>query len=125
MAASKVMAGMADMTIGGGIEHMSRVPMGSDGGAMGVDPAIAFDHAVVPQGISADLIATKYGFTRDDCDAYAVESQKRAAKAWDEGRFKKSIVPVKDQLGVTILAHDEHMRPNTCLLYTSPSPRDS
>lgn len=113
MAASKVMAGMADMTIGGGIEHMSRVPMGSDGGAMGVDPQIAFDHMIVPQGISADLIATKYGFSRDDCDAYAVESQKRAKKAWDEGRFSKSIVPVKDQLGVTILDRDEHMRPET------------
>ena len=113
MAASKVMAGMADMTIGGGVEHMSRVPMGSDGGAMGVDPAIAFDHQIVPQGISADLIATKYGFSRDDCDSYAVESQKRAKKAWDEGRFKNSIVPVKDQLGVTLLSHDEHMRPET------------
>ena len=113
MAASKVMAGMADMTIGGGVEHMSRVPMGSDGGAMGVDPAIAFDHQIVPQGISADLIATKFGFSRDDCDSYAVESQKRAKKAWDEGRFKNSIVPVKDQLGVTLLSHDEHMRPET------------
>ncbi len=113
MAAAKVMSGMSDMAIGGGIEHMSRVPMGSDGGAMGVDPMIAFDHQIVPQGISADLIATLNGFSRDDCDAYAVESQKRAKKAWDEGRFAKSIVPVKDQLGVTILDHDEHMRPQT------------
>ena len=113
MAASKVMSGMADMTVGGGIESMSRVPMGSDGGAMGVDPTIAFDHGIVPQGISADLIATKYGFSRDDCDAYAVESQKRTAKSWEEGRFAKSIVPVKDQLGVTILDKDEHMRPGT------------
>ena len=113
MAAAKVMSGMADMTIGGGIEHMSRVPMGSDGGAMGVDPMIAFDHQIVPQGISADLIATINGFSRDDCDAYAVESQKRAKAAWDEGRFAKSIVPVKDQLGVTILDRDEHMRPET------------
>ncbi len=113
MAAAKVMSGMADMAIGGGIEHMSRVPMGSDGGAMGVDPMIAFDHRIVPQGIGADLIATINGFSRDDCDAYAVESQKRAKRAWDEGRFKKSIVPVKDQLGVTILDHDEHMRPET------------
>jgi acetyl-CoA C-acetyltransferase len=113
MAASKVMAGMADMTVGGGIESMSRVPMGSDGGAMGVDPSIAFEHGIVPQGISADLIATKYGFSRDDCDAYAVESQKRTAKSWEENRFAKSIVPVKDQLGVTILAKDEHMRPGT------------
>jgi len=109
MAASKVMA----MTVGGGIESMSRVPMGSDGGAMGVDPSIAYDHGIVPQGISADLIATKYGFSRDDCDAYAVESQKRTAKSWEEGRFAKSIVPVKDQLGVTILDKDEHMRPGT------------
>jgi len=113
MAASKVMAGMADMTIGGGIEMMSRIPMGSDGGAMGVDPDIAFDHMIVPQGISADLIATKYGFSRDDCDAYAVESQKRAKAAWDGGRFDKSIVPVKDQMGGHILSHDEHMRPET------------
>ena len=113
MAASKVMAGMADMTIGGGIEMMSRVPMGSDGGAMGVDPQIAFDHMIVPQGIGADLIATVNGFTRDDVDAYAVESQKRAKKAWDEGRFDKSIVPVKDQMGGTILSRDEHMRPET------------
>lgn len=113
MAASKVMAGMADMTVGGGIESMSRVPMGSDGGALGVDPSMAFEHALVPQGISADLIATKYGFSRDDCDAYAVESQKRTAKSWEEGRFAKSIVPVKDQLGVTILDKDEHMRPGT------------
>jgi len=113
MAASKVMSGMADMTIGGGIEMMSRVPMGSDGGAMGVDPDIAFDHMIVPQGISADLIATKYGFSRDDCDAYAVESQKRAKKSWDEGRFDKSIVSVKDQMGGHILSRDEHMRPET------------
>ena len=113
MAASKVMAGMADMTIGGGVEMMSRIPMGSDGGAMGVDPQIAFDHMIVPQGIGADLIATKYGFSRDDCDAYAVESQKRAKAAWDGGRFKKSIVPVKDQMGGNILSHDEHMRPET------------
>ena len=113
MAASKVMSGMADMTVGGGIESMSRVPMGSDGGAMGVDPDIAYEHHIVPQGVSADLIATKYGFSRDDCDAYAVESQKRAAKSWQEGRFEKSIVPVKDQFGITILEKDEHMRPDT------------
>ncbi len=113
MAAAKVMSGMSDMVVGGGVESMSRVPMGSDGGAMGVDPSIAFDHYIVPQGISADLIATKYGFSRDDCDAYAVESQKRTAAAWDEGRFKKSIVPVQDQLGVNILEKDEHMRPGT------------
>jgi len=113
MGAAKVMSGMSDMVVCGGIESMSRVPMGSDGGAMVADPNFAYEHYVVPQGVSADLIATRYGFTRDDCDAYAVESQKRAAKSWEEGRFEKSIVPVKDQLGVTILDHDEHMRPGT------------
>ncbi len=113
LAAAKVMCGEADFVVAGGVEAMSRVPMGSDGGAMGVDPEIAFDHNIVPQGVSADLIATKYGFSRDDVDAYAVESQKRAAKAWSEGRFKHSVVPVKDQLGLTILDHDEHMRPGT------------
>jgi acetyl-CoA C-acetyltransferase len=107
------MSGMTDMVVAGGVEHMSRVPMGSDGGAMMVDPSFAFEEMAVPQGISADLIATINGFSRDDVDAYAVESQKRAKKAWDEGRFSKSIVPVKDQLGVTILNHDEHMRPTS------------
>ncbi|PHS24110.1 MAG: acetyl-CoA acetyltransferase [Robiginitomaculum sp.] len=111
--AAKVMCGEADFVVAGGVESMSRVPMGSDGGAMGVDPEIAFDHNIVPQGVSADLIATKYGFSRDDVDAYAVESQKRAAQAWKEGRFKNSVVPVKDQLGLTILDKDEHMRPGT------------
>ena len=113
LAAAKVMCGEADFAIGSGVESMSRVPMGSDGGAMGVDPEISFDHYIVPQGISADLIATKHGFSRDDVDAYAMESQRRSAQAWAEGRFKKSIVPVKDQLGLTILDHDEHMRPGT------------
>ena len=113
MGAAKVMSGMSDMVVTGGIESMSRVPMGSDGGAMMVDPNFNYENYIVPQGISADLIATKYGFSRDDCDAYAVESQKRAKAAWDDGRFTKSIVPVKDQLGVTILDHDEHMRPGT------------
>lgn len=113
LAAAKVMSGMSDMVVGGGVESLSRIPMGSDGGAMGVDPAIAFDHYIVPQGISADLIATKWGYSRDDCDAYAVESQKRTATSWEEGRFAKSIVPVKDQMGVNILEVDEHMRPGT------------
>jgi len=113
VAAAKVMVGEADMAIGSGVEAMSRVAMGSDGGAMGVDPTIAFDHMIVPQGIGADLIATIYGFSRDDVDAYAVESQRRAAESWETGRFSKSIVPVKDQLGLTILDHDEHMRPGT------------
>jgi len=115
MAAAKVMSGEADMAIGGGVESMSRVPMGSDGGAWPVDPTSAFKTYFVPQGISADAIATIYGFSRDDVDAYAVESQKRAAKSWAEGRFSKSIVPVKDQMGLPILAHDEHMRPDTTM----------
>ncbi|MEN0652754.1 MULTISPECIES: acetyl-CoA C-acetyltransferase [Hyphobacterium] len=113
MAAAKVMSGEAEMAIGGGVEAMSRVPMGSDGGAMAADPEMAFDHYFVPQGVGADLIATLGGYSRDDVDAYAVESQKRAAKAWEEGRFKKSVVPVKNQLGLTQLDHDELMRPDT------------
>ena len=113
MAAAKVMSGEADMAIGGGVEAMSRVPMGSDGGAMVADPEMAFDNYFVPQGVGADLIATLGGYSRDDVDAYAVESQKRAGKAWDEGRFKKSVVPVKNQLGLTQLDHDELMRPQT------------
>lgn len=113
MAAAKVMSGEADFAIGGGVESMSRTPMGADGGAMMADPELAFDHYMVPQGVSADLIATKYGFSRDDVDAYAVESQNRAAKSWEEGRFNKSVVPVKDQLGLQQLDHDEHMRPGT------------
>ena len=113
LAAAKVMSGEADMAIGGGVESMSRVPMGSDGGAMAVDPEMAFDHYFVPQGVSADLIASKYGYSRDDVDAYAVESQRRAGQAWKEGRFSKSVVPVKNQLGLTQLDHDEIMRPQT------------
>ena len=115
MAAAKVMSGEAEMAIGGGVESMSRVPMGSDGGAWPIDPSSAFKTYFTPQGISADLIASKYGFSRDDVDAYAVESQKRAARAWAEGRFKKSVVPVKDQLGLPILDRDEHMRPDTTM----------
>jgi len=103
------------MTIGGGAESMSRVGIGASGGAWPVDPSIAVTTYFLPQGISADLIATKYGFSRDDVDAYAVESQKRAAKAWDEGRFKNSVVPIKDVNGLTILAKDEHMRPSTTM----------
>ncbi len=115
MAAAKVMSGEADLAIGGGVESMSRVPMGSDGGAWPTDPSSAFKTYFVPQGISADLIATLYGFSRDDVDAYSVESQKRAAKAWAEKRFDKSVIKVKDQLGLTILDHDEHMRPDTSM----------
>lgn len=113
MAVAKVMAGEAMMAIGGGVESMSRVPMGSDGGAWAMDPAVAFKTYFAPQGIGADLIATKYGFSRSDVDAYAVESQKRAAQAWKEGRFARSIVPVKDVIGEIVLDHDEHMRPQT------------
>ncbi|MHB8287000.1 MAG: acetyl-CoA C-acetyltransferase [Caulobacteraceae bacterium] len=115
MAAAKVASGEADMAIGGGVEVMSRVAMGSDGGAWPVDPTSAFKTYFVPQGISADAIATIYGFSRDDVDAYAVESQKRAAKSWAEGRFARSVVPVKDQLGLTILDHDETVRGNTTM----------
>lgn len=113
IATAKVKSGEADLAIGGGVESMSRVPMGSDGGAWPVDPSVAFKTYFVPQGISADLIATKYGFSRDDVDAYSVESHKRAAKSWAEGRFKKSIVPVKDVMGVPVLDRDETIRPET------------
>lgn len=110
-AAAQVMAGQHDMTIGGGVESMSRVGMGGEGGAWPVDPSIAIPTMFLPQGVAADLIATKYGFTREDVDGYAVDSQKRAALSWAEGRFGRSVVPVRDINGVTILAHDEHMRP--------------
>jgi acetyl-CoA C-acetyltransferase len=113
LAAAQVMTGMKDITIGGGVESMSRIGMGASGGAWPVDPGIAIANYFLPQGISADLIATKYGFNRDDVDAYAVESQRRTAKSWDEGRFSNSVVPVKDVNGLTILARDEHMRPQT------------
>ncbi len=115
MAAAQVMSGQAQMSIGGGVESMSRVPMGSDGGAMVADPSVAIKNYFVPQGISADMIASKFGFSRDDVDSYAVESQKRAKKAWDEKRFDKSITPVKDINGLTILDHDEHMRPDATM----------
>jgi acetyl-CoA C-acetyltransferase len=114
-AAAEVMSGQHDLTIGGGVESMSRVGIGASGGAWPVDPSIAVETYFMPQGISADLVATKYGFSRDDVDAYAVESQKRAARAWEEGRFKKSIMPVKDVNGFTLLDRDEHMRPGTTM----------
>jgi acetyl-CoA C-acetyltransferase len=114
-AAAEIMSGQHEMTIGGGAESMSRVGIGASGGAWPVDPSIAVATYFLPQGISADLIATKYGFSRDDVDAYAVESQKRAAKAWEEGRFKNSVLTVKDCNGLTILAKDEHMRPSTTM----------
>jgi acetyl-CoA C-acetyltransferase len=112
-AAAQVMSGAKDVTIGGGVESMSRVGIGASGGAWPVDPSIAIKSYFMPQGVSADLIATKYGFSRDDVDQYAVESQKRAAKAWEAGHFKKSVVPVEDVNGLTILDKDEHMRPTT------------
>jgi acetyl-CoA C-acetyltransferase len=114
-AAAQVMSGQQDLTIAGGVESMSRVGIGASGGAWPVDPAIAIPAYFMPQGVSADLIATKYGFSRDDVDAYAVESQKRAAKAWADGRFDKSVAAVKDVNGLTILGHDEHMRPDATM----------
>lgn len=115
MAAAKVMSGQSPLAIGGGVESMSRVPMGTSGGAWAVDPAVAIPTYFVPQGISADLMATLYGHSRSDVDSYAVESQRRAALAWAEGRFAKSIVPVKDVNGCIVLERDEHMRAETTL----------
>jgi len=112
-AAAKVASGQVDMAIGGGVESMSRVPMGSDGGAMALDPQVAFKMVFTMQGVSADLLATLHGFTRDQCDAYAVESQRRAAQAWANGWFDRSVVPVKDVLGLPVLAKDEAIRPET------------
>ncbi|MET9215531.1 MULTISPECIES: acetyl-CoA C-acetyltransferase [unclassified Nocardia] len=113
LAAQKVRSGFDDLVIAGGVESMSRVPMGSDGGSWALDPATNYDGYFVPQGISADLIATIEGFSRDDVDAYAVRSQELAAKATTGGYFAKSIVPVKDQNGLVVLDNDEHMRPGT------------
>ena len=115
MAAGQVMSGQADLSIGGGVESMSRVPMSSSGGAWPLDPDVAFKTYFIPQGISADLLATKYGYSRDDVDSYAVESQKRARTAWEAGHFAGSVVPVEDQNGLSILEKDEHMRPNTTM----------
>ena len=115
MAIAKVMTGEAEMVVAGGVESMSRVPMGADGGAWASDPAVAYATYFAPQGIGADVIATKFGFSRADVDAYAVESQRRAKAAWDEGRFAKSIVPIRDVIGEVALDHDEHMRPETSM----------
>jgi acetyl-CoA C-acetyltransferase len=115
MAAAKVMSGEAEFAIGGGVESMSRIPMASDGGAWAMDPAVAYKSYFAPQGIGADVIATKFGFSRDDVDAYAVESQRRAKAAWDDKRFARSIVPVKDVMGAVVLDHDEHMRPDATM----------
>ena len=112
-AAAQVMSGQHAMVVGGGVESMSRVGIGASGGAWPVDPSIAVPSYFMPQGVSADLIATKYGFSRDAVDAYAVQAQQRAGRAWDEGRFAASIVPVKDVNGLVLLAKDEHMRPST------------
>ena len=113
LAAAKVASGFDDLVLAGGVESMSRVPMGSDGGALFMDPATAYDNYIVPQGIGADLIATIEGFSREDVDGFAVESQNRAEKAWTSGYFAKSVVPVKDINGVTLLEVDEHRRPGT------------
>ncbi|MCA9533702.1 MAG: acetyl-CoA C-acetyltransferase, partial [Myxococcales bacterium] len=110
LAAQKVRSGFEDMVIAGGVESMSRCPMGSDGGAWAMDPATNYDTGFVPQGIGADLIATLEGFTREDVDAFALRSQQRASAAWAEGRFAKSVVPVKDQNGIVVLDNDEYIR---------------
>jgi len=112
-AAAKVMGGQADLTIGGGIEMMSRVPMGADGGAWAQDPQVANKTYFVMQGISADLLASLHGQSRADCDAYAAESHVRAARAWAEGRFNRSVIPVQDPIGLTLLERDETVRPET------------
>ncbi|MCB4455410.1 acetyl-CoA C-acetyltransferase [Leisingera sp. McT4-56] len=113
LAANQVKGGAGDAYIAGGVEMMGRVAMGSDGAAIAVDPSLAMETYFVPQGISADIIATEYGFTRDQADALAMESQRRAAKAWEEKRFDKSVITVTDQNGLPILSHDEYMRPGT------------
>ncbi|KIC43946.1 acetyl-CoA acetyltransferase [Ruegeria sp. ANG-S4] len=113
LAANQVKGGAGEAYIAGGVEMMGRIAMGSDGAAIAVDPTLAMETYFVPQGISADIIATEYGFDRDQADALAVESQKRAAKAWEENRFEKSVITVKDQNGLTILDRDEYMRPGT------------
>ncbi|MCF1469014.1 acetyl-CoA C-acetyltransferase [Agrobacterium vitis] len=113
LAAGKIATGADDIVIAGGVESMSRVGLGMSGGAWFMDPSVNFPAFFMPQGVSADLIATKYGFSRDDVDAYAVESQKRSAHSWEKGYFDKSVVAVKDQNGLIILDRDEHMRPGT------------
>ncbi|WP_327371416.1 acetyl-CoA C-acetyltransferase [Streptomyces sp. NBC_01217] len=113
LAAAKVRSGWEDLILAGGVESMSRVPMGSDGGAWAMDPMTNFDTGFAPQGIGADLIATIEGFSRRDVDEFAALSQERAAEAWKDGRFARSVVPVKDRNGLVVLDHDEHMRPGT------------
>jgi acetyl-CoA C-acetyltransferase len=113
--AAKVKAGDVDLIVGGGLESMSRLSMGASGGAWSADPELAWGTSFVPQGVGADLIATQQGYSREDVDSFAVESQRRAAAAWEGGHFDKSIVAVKDSIGVTMLDRDEHMRPGTTL----------
>ncbi|MET9918201.1 acetyl-CoA C-acetyltransferase [Streptomyces sp. NPDC059605] len=113
LAAAKVRSGWEDLVLAGGVESMSRVPMGSDGGAWAMDPMTNFETGFAPQGVGADLIATIEGFSRRDVDEFAALSQERAAEAWKEGRFARSVVPVKDRNGLVVLDHDEHMRPGT------------
>lgn len=115
LAANQIKGGAGEGYIAGGVEMMGRVAMGSDGAAIAVDPSLAMKTYFVPQGISADIIATEYGFSREECDALAIESQRRAAEAWEDKRFAKTIVPVLDQNGLTILDHDEYMRPGTTI----------
>jgi len=115
IAAAQIMSGQCRAAIGGGVECMSRVPMGMDGGAMATDPQTAYRTYFAPQGIGADLIATKYGFSREDLDAYALESQKRAAHAWQSGYFSDSVLPITNHVGEVVLDHDEHMRPDSTM----------
>jgi acetyl-CoA C-acetyltransferase len=113
MAAAKVSSGQVDMAVSGGVESMSRISMGASGGAWATDPQVAAKTHFIPQGISADLVATKFGYTREGCDQFAVQSQKRAAHAWEMGWFKNSVVPVSDMNGIVLLQKDEHVRPDS------------
>jgi acetyl-CoA C-acetyltransferase len=115
LAAQKVRSGFEELVLCGGVESMSRVPMGSDGGPMAMDPEVNYWTGFVPQGIGADLIATMRGFSREDVDGYALESQRRAARAWEERRFERSVVPVRDASGLVVLDRDEHMRPDASM----------
>ena len=115
LAANQVKGGAGLAYVAGGVEMMSRIPMGSDGAAIAVDPTLAIDTHFVPQGVSADIISTKYGFTRDDVDSFAVQSQKRAQKAWLENRFNKSIIQINDVNGIKVIGKDEHIRPETSM----------
>jgi acetyl-CoA C-acetyltransferase len=115
LAAAKVVSGQCELVVASGVESMSRIPIGSSGGAWSSDPSLAYKIHFVPQGIAADLIATLYGFSREDLDAYAVQSQRRAAAAWEAGYFEASVIPVVDSIGLTLLARDEAIRPGTSM----------